>query len=176
MTEQLSSAHNAQEETQLERPDLGIESVRPGEPIKITESQMPWLHENVETPTVAITLESGQQVQYASVVGGNSTLRKLADHVPPAKSASAEAGLFKALPAWLSGTHPNIDFVPFVAGTENLYKVSKNGKDVARLVFAKIENEGIVTIVKVGISSHKEQQRMLSILSGGKLDRQKHDG
>jgi hypothetical protein len=176
MTKESSPNQAQMQPVPPERPDLGIESVQPGENVVISESQMPWLHDDYEIPTVAVTLEGGQTVQYGSVVGGNSTLRKLASHVPADKSLSAEAGLFKALPTWLSGDHPNIDTVPSNTGEGNLYKVAKNGKDVARLMFAKIVKDDTVTIVKVGISSHKDQQRMLGVVSGSSNKRRKHDG
>lgn len=159
-----------------ERPDLGIETILPGEPVQVSAEQMPWLHEAVEVPTVRLRLETGEELQYGSVVGGNATLSKIASHVPKEKSQSVEAGLFKALPAWLHGDHPNIDVVMAELGTERLFKVGKNGKDAARLVFAKIQEGDMVTIVKVGISSHKDQQRMLGVMTGSSNRRRKKDG
>lgn len=167
--------HSA-EQVKPQRSDLGIETVEQADSVMITQESFPWLTESMEVPAVRVTLETGHSFLYASAIKGNKTLEKLADAVPAEKSKQAEIGLFKAMPSLLeNGSAPNIDAVMF---SDGLMKVAKRGSDVARLVFARFETDkGETAIVKVGISSHKDQSRMNGIITKVKQGkRRKHDG
>lgn len=155
---------------QLQRPDLGIETVEPG-PVFVAEAdKYPWISESREVPTSLITLEDGTQINYGSLIGANKTVSKIADTVSEQMSVSAEQGLFKAMGSVLKGEqHPNIDHVPDALTTEPMFKVSKSGRDAPRLFFivSQGEKEGDVpTVLRVGIAPHKKQGELAAIVTG----------
>ncbi len=159
-----------QTSTELQRPDLGIETVDQGPRIIAEVDTFPWIGENTEVQTALVTLEDGTQLNYGSIIGANNTLAKLADGVSEQSSINAEQGLFKALPKILVGEqHPNIDRVSDPLSTVPLFKVSKVGRDAPRLFFAVLpskEEGDAPTVLRVGIAGHKKQGALANIVTG----------
>ncbi len=170
------------EAPRLQRPDLGIETVTPSGDLTVTNGEFPWLtDESLEIPTVSVKLQGVEQAfRYGSLIGGNSSVAKLAAEVPDEQSHSAEAGLFKALPALLGNMPaPNIESaVSYVDSVWPVLKVAKRGRDAARLYFSIITKEGQDPVVlRLGIAQHKKQQALQGTLSQTKGNkRRKHDG
>lgn len=159
-----------QKAPQLQRPDLGIETVEPG-PIFVAEvDRFPWISENKEVPTSRITLVDGTQINYGSLIGANKSLAKIADSVPENMSISAEQGLFKAMGSVLNGDqHPNIDHVADPLTAEPMFKVSKSGRDAPRLFFIISRGErkdDVPTVLRIGIAPHKKQGELAAIVTG----------
>lgn len=168
-----------EQQTSLQRPDLGVELVIPADPIEISQKQLPWMTgEILSIPTVLVHCEDGTEFRFGSAVKANHTVEKLADKVSVDHSQSVERGLFKALPAWIKGQDaPNIDHV--AVGSElKVNKVAKRGKDAPRLYFARVDDKetGVPTILKLAIVMHNDQSKLMGVLTGNKGQRQKHDG
>lgn len=172
------SPNITEQEVELQRPDLGIETVEAADPINVPESTLTWVKGGAELQAVKVTLETGQSFLYASAIGQHNTLRKLADRVPDSRQNDAEAGLFKALPQILNHeSTPNIDTVAFAESDSTILKTVKNGKNVARLAFTVTEIDGKVCVIKVGLANHDKQNQMANVMRGtGKKVRRKQDG
>lgn len=159
-----------QKAPQLQRPDLGIETVEPG-PIFVAEAdRFPWISDDKEVPTSRIALADGTQINYGSLIGANNTIAKIADSVPENMSISAEQGLFKAMSLVLNGEqHPNIDHVADARSAEPMFKVSKSGRDAPRLFFTVSRSEkkdDVPTVLRIGIAPHKKQGELAAIVTG----------
>lgn len=156
-------------ETELQRPDLGIESVTSGEPILASTEDFPWVAQEGMVDTAHVTLEDGTEFQYGSLIGLSSSLAKIASDVPEQASINAEQGLFKSLPTILqNGFHPNIDSVPDALSSTPMFKVAKSGRDAPRLFFTIVPPEtegGLQTVLRVGIASHKKQGSLASLVT-----------
>jgi hypothetical protein len=152
---------------ELQRPDLGIETVQPGPNFGASTEDYPWISADMEVPTALITMEDGTQFNYGSLVGGNGALVKLAEKVPDKMSESAEQGLFKSVSRLLVGEqHPNVDHVPDQLSREPMFKVGKSGRDAPRLFFTIVkEADKLPTVLRIGIVSHKKQGELASIVT-----------
>ena len=160
-------------ETLLEVPQLGIEHVNnASEKIHFGEDYFPWIEGQVDVSVADVTLETGEEIRYGSVVGLHSKVEKLASDVPSDESHKAEIGLFKALPdllgddrsSWPSNIEivPNTDHLPY-----NVLKVVRHGKNPARLYFAVLEGVSEKPlVVKLGIAQQQKHLALQRIISG----------
>lgn len=165
------------QESELQRPDLGIETVEQSSTFRLPADAMPWLgNEPIDLHTVAVKIDNFERpIRFGSVIGESNSIRKLATMVPEQQSRSAEQGMFKGLVSLLSNQpSPNIDRVVEVDSTLPIFKTTKSGKDVARLFFALTsDHDGTPVVVKVGIAQHKKQQELYGVLGHNTSHRRK---
>lgn len=168
------------QEASPQRPELGIDTVVPAEPYRVSANNYPWIQGDAEVSTVMVTMIDGTQFRYGSIVGLNNTVSKIAGNVPKHASARAEESLFMALPFVLRGeTHPSVDRVINQYDETTLLKVGKKGPDAARLFFEVQQDEKteLPVVLRVGVSSHKEQTKLHGIITTlDSSQRRKHDG
>ena len=171
-----------EKEVRIEDPKKGIESVGATDRRYILDPEaFPWLRlpSNVDVPVVTVSFvehdnDRLNQIYYGSSIGHHSGLVAMADAVPDEQSVSAERCMFKALPHIINKLdHPNIDKVPGSTSSLTVFKTSKLGRDVARLVFAVDYETPCPTVIRVGLSNHKQQQRMLGVITRSKQSRRR---
>jgi len=165
---------------QSQRPDIGVESVSPAEPVTVSAEQYPWLSEDkVEVPTVEVRLEeAGVTFRYGSLVGGNNNIERIADDVPPQLSSAAERCMFKGLSMVLQSQRTStVECVPYTDSPATVYKTTNKGNDAPRLFFSVTTDEtGRSVVLKLAVATHKKQQQLLGVIGGGGRRRQKKDG
>jgi len=161
---------------QLQRPEVNIESVVPGDPAMLTAEQLPWMTSDLfEMPTVRVRMADGTEFSYGSAVSANGSVEKLAHEVPVEQSRQTEEAMFKALPFLFDGKlPPNIKREITIGSDLTIFKVARKGNDVPRLLFTWFQGEQGPTVVKLGIAKHKKQMELQSVMTG-KAQR-KHDG
>jgi hypothetical protein len=164
---------------QLQRPDLGIETVSHADPILVSDEQFPWLNSSVmEVPTVSVKLSGlDTTFRYGSIVDGNGSVEKIARDVPSQASSNAEMGMFKGLEMVLKRQMaPNLEFVVGLDTGLPVYKTTKRGPDAARLYVAMLKDDsGEPVVLKLAIAQHKKQEQLYSLLRSGST-RRKKDG
>ncbi len=156
--------------TELQRPDLGIETVTAGPSVVASREAFPWIkEEKFEVSTSKVKLAEGEEFNYGSLIGANNTLSKLANGVDLQSSVNAEQGLFKAIASVLRGDqHPNIDHVPDELSATPIFKVSKSGRDAPRLFFTVLpsDKEGeLPTVLRLAIAGHKKQGEAAAVIT-----------
>ncbi len=161
----------------MQLPKYGIENINnSSQQVSLSEGAFPWVDGPVELSAARVNLEGGETVLYASAVGLNSSVEKLARKVPDEQSQNAEQGLFKGLSTYLAGGSPaNFDTVAGVDIDGEVFKVSKSGRNAARLYFAVIRTGEEPLVVKLGIANHDQQIALQGII-GNVRRRQKKDG
>lgn len=154
--------------------------VRPYSAIEVREEIYPWIN----TPLAAVhaievEMDNAAFI-YGSIVGLNKSIRKIADSVTPADSASLQTVLFSGLPSVLSGTpHQGIGKVEnSTLASGVLFTASRNLVREPCLLFA-ISNELEVTdlplVLRTGVGNAKDLPKILSVMgikqAGGKRRR-----
>jgi hypothetical protein len=163
----------------VQRPDVNIATVEASQSFPVEQANYPWLSSSAEVPTVMVKMVDGTEFRYGSLIGLSHGVEKIASEVPDAASKEAEERLFAALPFVLGGkSHPAVDSIINQYDTTNLLKVGRRGPDAARLVFdVHRDQQGTPVVMRVGISRHKDQMRLMGIITRNNPQRRrKHDG
>jgi hypothetical protein len=152
----------------LQRPDLGIESVKSAASWHVKGEDYPWITQAmVEVPTVLVRLQ-GLEVpfRYGSLVSANHSVEKIADDVPLKHSINGEQGMFKALPNLLTQQNtPTLESIQIPNSKTTILKTTKQGPDVARFFFTVGKDEnGLPVVLKIGIAPHKKQEELINVL------------
>jgi hypothetical protein len=163
----------------VQRPEVNIASVEMGDVYSVDRANYPWISGSADVPTVKVKMVDGTEFRYGSIIGLSNGVEKIASEVPEAASNEAEDRLFAALPFVLQGqAHPAVDKVMNQYDTTDLLKVGRRGPDAARLIFdVHRDSDGQPVVMRVGISRHKDQMRLMGIISKNNPQRRrKHDG
>jgi len=171
---------NHELEPTLQRPDLLISEIAPAPGFEVDQADYPWISKSSEVTTSLVTLSDGSQFCYGSIIGLSSSVSKIASGVNNEAAIKADQTMFRALPELISGNLPlSVDAVMNQMTGTNLYKTGKKGPDAARVYFSieRSDKDPLPIILRVAVTRHKEQQKLLGIITNANPQRRrKHDG